>query len=448
VITKFVASNYKSIKHLELAMSPFMVLVGPNGAGKTNVVKALEIFGEIIARGTIDPVHEQGYEQLIHREKKPARGGMSFSARLVLPHDVVEESIPFRSAPVGRQQSLIAEQTAEPVEVELRLAIGGSVSSGEIAVSEESLTLTAGRDRTEVCVRGGKVEVSGMETPRLGVLVGRSVLGSLRAFRMAGETGLGVAAAVKEVLGEDGEAEGLLRLLNWQRLASPWMRFVRDVLRVTRLRFDSSALRRDSSFDEPQLRLLGPNGDGLALAVARLRGKGVRPHERFGPVLRGLQAVFPRIEDVSTGSPQPGRVILSFKERGISESLGPSSVSDGVLHALALLVALEGRVGGRGVLAIEEPENAIHPWSLRTMIGRAQEATSRQVLLTTHSETLVDSVRDPASLFVVENTGTQGTTVTPALDRSKALASILRESGEKLGDVWLDGTIGGVPETT
>jgi predicted ATPase len=116
-----------------------------------------------------------------------------------------------------------------------------------------------------------------------------------------------------------------------------------------------------------------------------------------------------------------------------------------VLHALALLVALEGGLGGRGLLAIEEPENALHPWSLRAMVQRAQRAGARQLLLTTHSETVVSSVEDPAALYVVENMDGSGTVLTPATDRETALATILKESGEKLGDIWIAGTLGGVP---
>ncbi|OJH40357.1 hypothetical protein BON30_15120 [Cystobacter ferrugineus] len=93
---------------------------------------------------------------------------------------------------------------------------------------------------------------------------------------------------------------------------------------------------------------------------------------------------------------------------------------------------------------IEEPENAIHPWPLRKLITRAQNS-SRQIILTTHSETVVNAVIDPETLFLVENENKKGTIVTPATERESALKAILEESGQKLGDVWLDGSLGGVP---
>ncbi len=58
VLTRFTASNFKSLKNVDVAIRPFMVLVGPNGAGKTNFVQALEVLGAILERGTIEPMRE------------------------------------------------------------------------------------------------------------------------------------------------------------------------------------------------------------------------------------------------------------------------------------------------------------------------------------------------------------------------------------------------------
>jgi predicted ATPase len=166
-------------------------------------------------------------------------------------------------------------------------------------------------------------------------------------------------------------------------------------------------------------------------------------------VLAALQEVYPRIEDVVPEAFAQGRVTLNFREKGIKDPIPLDGISDGVLHALALLVAL--RQPGPGLLAIEEPENALHPWSVRRILERAQTPSrgraQRQLLITTHSETVVNAVRDPKSLFIVES-GKNGTTVVPATTKETALESILKESGQQLGDVWMGGTLGGVPEAS
>ena len=98
------------------------------------------------------------------------------------------------------------------------------------------------------------------------------------------------------------------------------------------------------------------------------------------------------------------------------------------------------------MLAIEEPENAIHPWALRKMIEQAQSPTAKgPLMITTHSTVVVDAIKDPLSLFIVEPESDGGTTVEPAVDKETALDSILRDSGKKLGELWLEGGLGGIP---
>ena len=196
--------------------------------------------------------------------------------------------------------------------------------------------------------------------------------------------------------------------------------------------------------EQSRERILGPSGEGLAAAVYRMRGPNEEPKSAFAPILSALQDVYPRIEDIRAERTGTGRLFLVFKERGISQDLGQSNVSDGVMHALALLLAINGGLGGDGILVIEEPENAIHPWSLRSMIRQAQEVRGRQIVLTTHSEIVVNEVTKPESLWVVESSDA-GTTVTEALHKESALRSIMEKTGEKLGDIWLGGGIGGVP---
>jgi predicted ATPase len=163
-----------------------------------------------------------------------------------------------------------------------------------------------------------------------------------------------------------------------------------------------------------------------------------------------MQEVLPRIEAIVPVRSQPGRRGLSFREAGIRGALPEMAVSDGTIHTLALLVALESppRIALRRpqILALEEPENAIHPWALGTVLGRARRRSSagrRQVLVTTHSPIVVDSI-PPRSLFVVERTG-DTTSITPALSIRGNLQQRLDATGMTLGEVWYHGILGGTP---
>jgi predicted ATPase len=449
MITHFEVSNFKSLKYLSIDLRRFMVLVGPNGAGKTNLVRALEIFGELLSRGTVEPIQEHGYDQLIRRERRPARAGLHFSLRAELPPSIVESQLSTYFAYLRAVLKRNPDVPSGPFTLEIGISVSGSIHADEVSVTREELRLQSPRSELVITrgERGSTVEAG--SDPNLWLFFTQELSATGQLLKLL--------KTPSEDLARDSLTTGftyspqstvdpqLLWLVNWQRRPSAMMQYVRAISRVTRLRLDATALRKDFALEEPRESLLGPTGEGLASAVSKLRGPKPTPSPQFRKVLEALQEVYPRIEDVIARRIPSGHLILLFKERGISEELGQGSISDGVLHALALLVALnQGGSGQPGLLAIEEPENAIHPWPLRKLIARAQES-SRQIILTTHSETVVNAVTNPETLYLVENDDKRGTIVTQATEREAALKAILEESGQRLGDVWLDGSLGGVP---
>lgn len=383
----FEVENFKSVKKLRVDFRPFMVFVGPNGAGKTNVLQALGLLLEMIEDTTLSPLGKYGgFDQLVHRSAR-----RSTFIRLALQFAVDER---------GKSRTLT-------VEVRLRGDRRGNVAADQsvtLATSSEDWVALEWADGEP-----GPLQSRGKH-PR--VLMDR-----LELLRSVWDPHGVFAQQVAQVCG-------------FQSIRS-----------AIRLRLDASALRSDVAGGVPQGGLLGISGDGLPRAVERVHGT-----PAFKQILTGLQAVYPRIEGVDTVQLLPGEVALRFKERAIKDGLGQANVSDGVMHALALLLVLEASEPG-STLLIEEPENALHPWALRTILRRVQESPrAGPLLLATHSPTFIDAVEDPASLFIVENDDKKGTVVTPALTREKALRAILAESGQKLGEVWLGGLLGGVPD--
>ena len=418
MISHLEIANYKSIKALTLEMTPFMVFVGPNGAGKTNFVRAIELFGQLLSRGNTDPVREHGWSQVVHREKKPARSGLRLGATIKLPRRRGRSSTPT---------------------VHLAFTLRGKVGEDKVSVIKEELLVQSQTSRVALQRDEQHWQTEWGDDPELWSLL-------MRPFHFPD---LPRKEDIKEwferferleLFQEDPSEFHLLG-----RMVGQVYQEVMRVLGITRLRLDASALRSDARFQADGNHALGPSGEGLPVAVDRLRGRGEEPADEFRPILTALQEVYPRIEDVVPEPFGQGRVTLGFRERGIAEPIPLDGVSDGVLHALALLVALSA--GGPGLLAIEEPENAIHPWSVRKIVQRAQTRTGNapQVLLTTHSETVVNAVADPSTLYIVEGDETHGTTITVATSRETALKSIIEESGQKLGDIWIDGSLGGVP---
>ncbi|MBM4362573.1 MAG: AAA family ATPase [Deltaproteobacteria bacterium] len=425
MLTRLEVSNYKSIKTLGIDLRPFIVVVGPNGTGKTNVVRSLELLGRVLSRGTSEPLAEEGWARVVHREKKPARAGIRLGGTARLSPD--------RRAGTGAT-------------VSVAITLRGNVNDHHVAVVREELHVEFPPERPAVARPPESSEGARLSFVRDGTSVSFPKPADMdlhrERLRHIGIRGLPDGTRQLELLSEPAE-DGGLRLLTFFALG-PVVTRLADTFRTQRLRLDASALRRDDRSEVSAEDVLGPSGEGLPLAVHRLRGHGEQPGAAFRPILEKLQQVYPRILDVRPEGFGQGRFTLNFKERGIGEPIPLDGVSDGVLHALALLLFLNPRPRFDGLLAVEEPENALHPWSVRTIIQRAQEPRSGCLLLTTHSETVVNAVRDPATLYVAE-TGDTGTTVIPATSKESALGSILATTGQQLGDLWMDGSLGGVP---
>jgi predicted ATPase len=90
-----------------------------------------------------------------------------------------------------------------------------------------------------------------------------------------------------------------------------------------------------------------------------------------------------------------------------------SSLSDGTLRAIGVLVAAFQSISGHVVslVAIEEPESAIHPGAAVRLMDALLEASNQsQLLLTTHSPDLLEHPDlQPDSILAVESQ--QGTSI-------------------------------------
>ncbi len=111
-----------------------------------------------------------------------------------------------------------------------------------------------------------------------------------------------------------------------------------------------------------------------------------------------------------------------------------SSMSDGTLRAFAALVAsvqMAPPHGSPSLVAIEEPETALHPAAMNALVDALDEATLRtQILLTTHSAEMLDNrTIQPKNVRVVQMI--DGRTVIGPVD--EASVEIVRRNLNTLG---------------
>lgn len=177
---------------------------------------------------------------------------------------------------------------------------------------------------------------------------------------------------------------------------------------------------------------LEPDGSNLGLVLNRLR----REPKVKKRLLEALRALYDGIDDFDTLI-EGGTVQVFLHEGRIT--VPATRLSDGTLRYLCLLAIL-CHPNPPPLVCIEEPELGLHPDVLPTLADLLKEASQRtQLIVTTHSDELVDALTDTPEAVVVAERGENGTTLT------RLSAEKLKPWLEKyrLGQLWTRGEIGG-----
>ncbi len=187
--------------------------------------------------------------------------------------------------------------------------------------------------------------------------------------------------------------------------------------------------------------VLGPDGRDVAAVLDNMAGEAPSLRDAVDETVRRAAHEVKRI--VTRPGPQPGTKVLGVEEKD-GRVYGAEDMSDGLLLFIGLAVAAQLKVGTRGVLAIEEPERGIHPRRLRDLVDHLLRLTKAgmQVVLTTHSPTLLDEFRDSPESVLIFDRDDQGTHITRLSDRPDWAKEL---KGASLGELWYSGVLGGVP---
>jgi len=212
------------------------------------------------------------------------------------------------------------------------------------------------------------------------------------------------------------------------------------LLRASAVHDLSVAALRAPSVVQPNVQL-GPDGRDVAAILDLLAGESPTLRDEIDAVVRNAAHDVKRV--VTRLGPEPGTKVLGVEEKG-GAVYGAEDMSDGLLLFIGMTVAAQLKAETPCVLALEEPERGIHPRRLRDLVDYMLRLTKAgvQVVLTTHSPTLLDEFRDTPESVLIFDRDDKGTHVTRLSDRpdwAKELA------GAPLGELWYSGVLGGVP---
>ena len=134
-----------------------------------------------------------------------------------------------------------------------------------------------------------------------------------------------------------------------------------------------------------------------------------------------------------------GTVQIFLHEEGLQQPVPATRLSDGTLRFLCLLSVL-CHPSPPPLICIEEPEIGLHP-DILPMVAEllVQASHNTQLIVTTHSDVLVDALSEtPEAVVVCEKH--DGSTTLKRLDED-ALKPWLEKY--RLGELWTRGDLGG-----
>lgn len=192
---------------------------------------------------------------------------------------------------------------------------------------------------------------------------------------------------------------------------------------------------------------LDRNGGNLANAFASL------PRHKQAQVAAELVRLVDVFRDVDVRPSVHGQHRIVFQDRWDERRwFEPHEVSDGTILVLAFLV-LQHQDPRPDILCIEEPERGLHPYLLGQIIdllrdiSQGKHGPPTQIVLATQSAELLDHVQ-PHEVRFLERDAEGGVQVRTAPTDDDAWADAIGEYENSVGQMWLSGSLGGVPGTT
>ncbi len=194
----------------------------------------------------------------------------------------------------------------------------------------------------------------------------------------------------------------------------------------------NSVFRSPQSADLPSSRL-EENFSNLGLFLNYLRGKPAAKRK----IIEHLRNLYEGLDDFDVQV--KGGTVEVFLTEG-DFTIPASRLSDGTLRYLCLLAILCDPDPPK-LICIEEPELGLHPDMIPKIADLLKDASLRtQLVVTTHSDMLVDALSDqPESVVIVEKH--DGKTELRRLVNNDELKSWIEKYN--LGEAWSRGLIGG-----
>ncbi len=375
MIRRVKITNYKSLRDIEIHLSPLTVFIGPNAAGKSNLFDALGLLSRMATAKSLKSAFDQHRGAPLEAFSYGEGGveGLMAQKTVQFTMEMDVELSPQVVRDIERQIRQMREGLSRPPRQMVRetylryvLTIEMMTDSGHLRVINEQL-MALNQDGSVRRSRKPFIER----------------MGERLHLRMEGQ-----AHPTYHDIGLDHTlVSNDLYAPHYPHIAA----FKEELTRWHFYYLEPRAMRADTPIKE--VNTLEPSGADLAAFYNTLRAKAP---PQYQATVRALDTLLPTIQQLEVEPDRQGMLQLRIVEGGVPYSV--RVISEGTLRILALL-AIVNPLAATTVIGYEEPENGVHPRRLKLiadLLRNAAESGETQVLVNTHSPILPSYFEDQA----------------------------------------------------
>lgn len=389
MITRIEIDGFKSFKRFEMEFTPLTVIAGANASGKSNLFDALQLLSclaEMDLRTAFGEQRGDASELFTQYNTGDTDDTMSFAVEMLVNRTV--------------KDNWGGEAELKYTRLRYEITIARKMNDRGL----EELFLTHER----------LVNLKHDEDKWVGDIIDRSRLSNWRPQVGSGRRSAPYIDTVFEsgvpsfVIPQD-QSQGNKRTLRATEAKQSVLSgitnvdfrhifAVREEMRSWKfLQFNPEDLRKPTVQGPNVIDTISHSGKNLAAALFRLRQDN---EYTMVEISRKLNSFLPEFTEVQVLDDRENKQFI-LKLKGIDGRVFSSRVlSEGTLHHLVLCVFLYDPQHN-STLCLEDPENGIHPYRIKAMVGLIKElstdfkdstAHARQVIVNTHSPAVVNEI--------------------------------------------------------
>ncbi|MCW5935491.1 MAG: AAA family ATPase [Fimbriimonadia bacterium] len=405
-INQLTIHNFRSFRHVDIALKPMSVIVGANASGKSNLVQLFRFLRDLAREGLANAVSLQG--------------GADYLLNLQLgKQEPLKVSLKAANSVALSQKG--TKKRVEKIEYSLELRFNASDNQFEFQREEVLFEASAPSSKKS---SNGSIFPSSFKVVRVGgdvsiepfivedSRISRRVMTIPRDYSVLQLIPYPIAPLMSKI--ESSEGAHIHTLFKNISIFDFYPKMLKQ----------PAPVRSRASLEE--------DGSNLAIVLEEL----LRNEESRLILLNALEYFLPFITDIQVQHSTDRSVLIQLAEKYHGQKLLPALLlSDGTLEILAIIIALRfSSISSPAVF--EEPERNLHPSLVSRLVGMFQEESkTRQVIFTTHNPEVLRHTHID-SLFLVSRDKDGFSAVTRPAERERVQVFLKNELG--LDDLFVD----------